>query len=230
MNTLQSQNALHIERLFKLPNGFVESLSEESDWGYVIKVHALFESLFTQFLVEKIGVDEIRSEIYKLPMNGKPSKVSFLKSLDAFESVHSSNINGFIGALSQLRNLIVHHAEQLNFSFDDNFEGIENIDGLFFFPLKLFMDSYPDAIRDNGGKTPSKEILKKLSKQALGENPRYYFEMTVDLVLCLMSLYVENASINNENDFINKQIKELSVDIVGRITASNILDKDEQVE
>ena len=176
-----------IEELFKLPSGFIKNLDNENDWSYVIKTHALFEALFTQLLVEELNKPALRSNIYKLPMNGRTSKMSFLLSLNSFEEVHQKTFKKFIQNLSELRNLIVHHAENLNFKFQQYYLGLS---------LKEKREF------KNGICYLSTTYLKEceVKDEIFEPQIRKLVSINVLMVLEILSLYVQNSTLKNNID------------------------------
>ncbi|PNI03459.1 hypothetical protein C1N32_16535 [Vibrio diazotrophicus] len=175
-----------IENLFSLPIGFISELQKENDWGLVIKAHALFEALFTQLLVEELKQPALRQDLYRLPMNGKCSKVSFLSSLDVFGQTHKKDIIKFVQGLSELRNRIVHHAENLNFNFEVYYSKLSTKDKNIFKKTICYLTNESIGFT----KCENEPIF-------IGEI-RLWIELTIFHVLEVMSLYVQNAELKNK--------------------------------
>jgi hypothetical protein len=99
---------------FGLPERFLDDLlkevEEDSDWSFVIKAHALMETVITHVLSESLhitGADkkvEISDFIARLPMNGQNGKVSLAESLNLITKV----TRNFIWRLGEIRNFYVH--------------------------------------------------------------------------------------------------------------------------
>ncbi|OCB73170.1 hypothetical protein B0A79_15380 [Flavobacterium piscis] len=94
---------------------FLSKLIEGDDWSFVIKSHALIESLVTELIVAKISEIELKKVIERMPLHGETvSKVSILK---IYQLVTPEEIK-FICKLSEIRNSIVHKYENIDFTFE----------------------------------------------------------------------------------------------------------------
>src|SRR5438270_14047410 len=66
---LISMSAKHIEEELRLPSGFICQLLEETDWGFVIKLNAIFESLLDATIARsllsshKTGLKEVITKL-----------------------------------------------------------------------------------------------------------------------------------------------------------------------
>ncbi|ELE8121573.1 hypothetical protein RB980_004255, partial [Vibrio fluvialis] len=198
LHHINSDEIEKIERLFSLPQGFISDLQKENDWGFVIKVHALFEALFTQLLVEELKQPALKQDLYRLPMNGKCSKVSFLSSLDVFEELHRKDIQKFVQGLSELRNRIVHHAENLNFSFEHYYSELSTKNRNSFKGTVCYFSTKALGVEKNDYENIFVGQIRK------------WVELTTFVVLQIMSLYVQHAELKNQVQELKLQTMTLS--------------------
>ena len=95
-----------------LPENFLNSLLVESDWSFVIKLHALFEAVLASLIVKKLGAPALQDVITNLEFNNaKAGKVSFAQALDLLDSREAA----FLSGLSELRNRLVHDVRNVQF-------------------------------------------------------------------------------------------------------------------
>jgi hypothetical protein len=91
-----------------LPAGFCITLLHESDWAFVIKLHALFEKAVSQLLTTALGRNELSAVFLKMELsNTKTGKLAFVKALRLYPGEHVV----FIRGLSELRNKLAHNVE-----------------------------------------------------------------------------------------------------------------------
>jgi hypothetical protein len=107
-----------LERDCDLPNGFCLTLLNESDWSFVIKLHALLETAVSQLLVNALARKELADVFASLEMsNTKTGKLAFVKALDLLPKAHLD----FIRALSELRNQLAHQVKNVGFNITEHF-------------------------------------------------------------------------------------------------------------
>jgi hypothetical protein len=95
------------------PN-FTEGLLREDDWSLVIKLHALFESLVGNLILEELGRSELNEAIANMGFNvSKCGKVDVAQALGLL----TKSEKVFLKNLSELRNLLVHNIDQTSFKF-----------------------------------------------------------------------------------------------------------------
>jgi hypothetical protein len=101
-----------------LPNGFCLALLQESDWSFVIKLHALLETAVSQLLVHSLGRRELADTFASLEMsNTKTGKLAFVNALRLLPKAQIE----FIRALSELRNQLVHRVKNVSFNLTEHF-------------------------------------------------------------------------------------------------------------
>jgi hypothetical protein len=112
-----------LEQKLGLQSGFFDSLDgeDETDWSFVIKVHALIEAAVSHLLTEHLqrpGLDDLFS---RLDMSNKATgKVAFVKALGLLEEPERR----FISSLSELRNKLVHDVRNVNFDLASHVENM----------------------------------------------------------------------------------------------------------
>ena len=107
-----------LERDCGLPIGFCLALLRESDWSFVIKLHALLETAVSQLLVNALARKELADVFASLEMsNTKTGKLAFVKSLNLLPKAHLD----FIRALSELRNQLAHRVQNVSFNITAHF-------------------------------------------------------------------------------------------------------------
>lgn len=115
-----------------IPKGFFNSLMEDNDWSFVVKLHAFLESAVTILLTETVD-PKLENVLAQLEMsNKKTGKLAFLSALEILES----RSYRFISKLSELRNELVHNVQKISFNLT---EYVKNMDKQ---QLKSFMISY----------------------------------------------------------------------------------------
>jgi len=107
---------------YDLPNGFVWGLKDESDWAFVIKLHALFEALVTELLLAELGREELQNLAEHMELSAKPvGKLEACRSLGILKDEEVK----FIRKLSEIRNRVVHNIREVNFGFAAYFEKLD---------------------------------------------------------------------------------------------------------
>ena len=101
---------------------FILNLIENDDWSFVIKSHALIESLVTELIITQISEETLKPIIERIPLHGDiVSKIEILKK---YELLTLDQIK-FIVKLSEIRNSIVHKYENINFSFENYISSLD---------------------------------------------------------------------------------------------------------
>jgi len=115
-----------------IPKGFFNSLLEDNDWAFVVKLHAFLESAVTFLLAEAVD-PKLKRVLGQLEMsNKKTGKLAFLSALEILES----RSYRFISKLSELRNELVHNVKNISFSLPEYVNNMDNQQ------LKSFMINY----------------------------------------------------------------------------------------
>lgn len=98
-----------------VPTEVIQNISKGSDWEVIIKLHALLESGLNEMLIYKLGKDLTETVLRLETSNAKTGKVAFAKGFGMITKFQFS----FIRRLSELRNILVHDAKELTFSFSN---------------------------------------------------------------------------------------------------------------
>ncbi len=99
-----------------LPGNFLKNLYKEDDWSFIIKAHALIESVCTRLLCFHFNEPKIENIYASLPLNNmKSGKLGFLSKLDLIDKYNVK----MIMFLSEIRNSIVHEIRFSNFTLKD---------------------------------------------------------------------------------------------------------------
>lgn len=104
-----------LEAALDLPSGFLESLSTEDDWSFVVKAHALLEAALTTVLVAHSD-PRLTDTFRKLQMGGRTGKVSVAQALELLDQPCVQ----FLTQFSELRNRLLHDVRHVTFPFHDH--------------------------------------------------------------------------------------------------------------
>ena len=144
-----------LERKLGVSPGFVEALEKEDDWSFVIKLHALFESVCTHLLVHHFRESSIHDIVSHLELSNKRTgKAAFLKALGLL----GDDERRYISSLSELRNNLVHDVRQSTFRLA---EMVEAFDAK---ALKAFTKTFSP----HEARTPNKDFDEMLRKGKAG--------------------------------------------------------------
>lgn len=104
-----------LEKILSLPSGFIDRLSKEDDWSFIIKSHAIIEAALTNLLVTKYN-NRLEKMINRLPFSGgETSKLQLAKEFEIITEYSQE----FISAISKLRNQLVHNVSNLEFTIPE---------------------------------------------------------------------------------------------------------------
>lgn len=95
-----------------LSDTFHQAFSEDDDWSFVIRFHALIESGLNRLLANHFNEPRITDLISDIPTHGRTSKMAFAKALDLL----SPSTQAFIRVFSAARNRAVHDVRQVGFN------------------------------------------------------------------------------------------------------------------
>ena len=104
-----------------LPTEFLPGLKVDSDWSFIIKLHALIEAAVTHALVVRSGKDETSEVFANLELsNARTGKLAFSKVFLDLESEDRR----FIRSFSELRNSLIHDIRKVSFTLSGYFSGL----------------------------------------------------------------------------------------------------------
>lgn len=112
-----------LERTLGVEPGFFESLdnADESDWSFIIKVHALIEASVSHLLTKHLERPALNELFSRLDMSNKSTgKAAFVEALGLLDKPERR----FISSLSELRNDLVHDVCKVNFDLTNHVENM----------------------------------------------------------------------------------------------------------
>jgi len=106
-----------LEISIEVQEGFFNNLlNSESDWSFIIKLHAFLEAGCTVLITKALGKDELTDVISRLEMSGNDyGKTIFISRL----SLLSKGAINYIRKLSMIRNYYVHNLINISLSLED---------------------------------------------------------------------------------------------------------------
>lgn len=142
-----------------LPSEFFKKLTEEDDdWSFIVKGHALIEAAMNDLLVNALGKKSLEKFIARKQL------VAFKLPMAKDLGLVASYLEGLIRIFSDLRNICVHHAQNLTFSLKAHIDSLDNASdfikvttGDHFFVIDV------DTVRSN-----PRLVLAKLLEAVLG--------------------------------------------------------------
>jgi hypothetical protein len=135
-------------------------MKEESDWAFVIKLHAVLEAALVHVIDATLDRPTLRRYVERLNVGGQLGKLAFAKALGAIDAKHER----FIKALSGIRNDCVHDVRNVNFQFDGYVDGLPQDARQTF--LAGFADLLLDPIPFQGKEVPRDDFVR--------QNTRYF--------------------------------------------------------
>jgi len=137
----------HLEQRLGLAPGFFEALDadDESDWSFVIKLHALVEAAVSHMLTTELKRQELEGLFARLDISNKTiGKAAFVKALGLLDEP----ARRFMSSLSELRNLLVHDVRNVNFDLERHVKGMNAKEqGEFLKGFNLLSTAVTDDIR-----------------------------------------------------------------------------------
>ncbi len=130
--------ARELQQRIGLPPDFLESIRDENDWSFVVKMHALMEAAITGLLTLRLGEESLHDIFARLPF--APGKLVFAKALELLDS----NDRRFLHKLAELRNRLVHDVSNVNFDL------VEYVASMNSDQLKSFIRSCDNFSTPNG--------------------------------------------------------------------------------
>lgn len=138
----------HLERKLGVPQGFFESLDrdDETDWAFVIKLHALVEAAISHLLTESLNRPELHDIFSRLDMSNKSTgKAAFVEAL----GLMGKDERRFINSLSELRNTLVHDVRNVGFDLSEYVAGMNQKDqDAFLKKFNLLSTEVTDDVRN----------------------------------------------------------------------------------
>lgn len=103
---------------------FLDALQDDSDWAFVIKIHAFLEALLTALIRSHSGSFELGDIASRLPMNSSDG-ISKLEPVKANQLLSPEQMR-FIKRIGEIRNRLAHEVGMVDsFSFLDYISGFD---------------------------------------------------------------------------------------------------------
>lgn len=97
-------------------------LLDSDDWSMIIKSHALIELIVTELITAKNEKNELKQFFERLPLSDE--QIGKLKITKDYNILTSKQRN-FVRKFSELRNLVVHKFENINFNLKEYINSFE---------------------------------------------------------------------------------------------------------
>jgi hypothetical protein len=161
-----------------LPERFFETIKEEDDWSFVIKLHALIEASITNILTDKF-IDQDLVDIFSQMelSNKRTGKIAFIKKMNLLQKKYRN----FISKFSELRNLLVHEISNVKFSFKNYIDYLDESQ------MKSLSNALAVGIREKKSKNTSSYRLEQFIK-----DPKLCIWISA---LCLLSILTVNKDL-----------------------------------
>lgn len=149
--------AVSLSKEMALPTNLLSNLLKDDDWSFIIKSHALIESLLGHVISASLDDIRIRDSVKRLFLR---DKIKFACALDL---LHADG-KQFIEALSEIRNYLAHNIDSVNFSVSEYIDSAENSKreklerNLTYFAAPEDFKNHPDIIADIFRKDPKEAI------------------------------------------------------------------------
>lgn len=181
-----------LAKTFQIPEQFFLSLSNDNDWAFVIKLHALIEAAASHAIVAAFNDQRLTKVARRLNMGDlNTGKLALLKAWEVLDDGTANFIRGF----SQIRNAVVHDVRNLDFNISKYLytEDSQELQAL----RKRLCGCYAEETRIIRKDKPT--IFKP--HELLRENPRLFLIMGVTTVLfkCLKPQAPEVISVGFED-------------------------------
>jgi len=119
---VKEQITRELEDNLGLNHGFFESLLEEDDWAFVIKLHAFVDAACSELLLYHFKEPNLETTLTQIELgNIKTGKIVFLSKLGLITPEHKRAIQ----ELSKLRNSFAHNVRDAHATLKGKFEKLD---------------------------------------------------------------------------------------------------------
>ncbi len=159
--------ARELQRRIELPPDFLESIRDEDDWSFVVKLHALMETAITRLLTLRVGEESLHNVFARL--NFAFGKLAFVKALELLDSSDRS----FLHTLAELRNRLVHDVSNVNFDLVAYVASMDSGQFKSFvrscdnFSTPMEQDDRRNVVNDGSQVVPVEQLFREKPKLAL---------------------------------------------------------------
>lgn len=101
---------------------FMLSLLNSDDWSMIIKAHALIETIVTELIIAQTEEEKLKPLIERLPLSD--NQIGKLKIAKDYNLLTNEQCT-FVRRFSELRNMIVHKFENVNFNIKNHIESFD---------------------------------------------------------------------------------------------------------
>jgi len=196
-----NQEIKELEISMEIQEGFFNNLlKSESDWSFIIKLHAFLEVGCTVLITKALGRDELTDVISRLEMSGKNfGKTMFISRL----SLLSKGAINYIHKLSEIRNCYVHNLKNISLSLED-YVKIMDKNQRVNFVTSIGYDTVEDF-------KIGEKLIKK--KDFILENPRIAIYVGAFSVLAELAVELKFRKLTLKEADLNKRAAELFISV-----------------
>ena len=108
-----------LEERIGVKPGFFDRLDsdDDTDWAFIIKLHALVEAAISHLLATELRREELQRVFSRIDLSNKyTGKAAFVEALDLLDKPART----FMHSLSTLRNSLVHDVKNVDFDLDQH--------------------------------------------------------------------------------------------------------------
>jgi len=192
------------EPLLGLEKGFFRKLLvDENDWSFVIKTHALIESVLTRLIQTTVHPEGLKEFVTTFDLSGgRHSKVALLRNCDLLEDSEAK----FVRGLSKIRNRLVHNVRYTSYDLSK-------------FLSEHFSENDQDDFVQNTCRvyTEGKDLRRGSEARALClEKPRLHIWLCALHVAAMATMRTQNAALRVEVDTLKRENLERDVENLRR--------------
>lgn len=165
------------EEELKLPKGLILGLlTQDNDWSFLIKTHALVDAALAHILVHELKRKEIIEYIERLNWGGLAGKLELSQKLKVINDLEKN----YLEVLNSLRNKMAHNIRNSNFDMATYFDGKNK-------ESNKLVDKYVSALaKMSGGK-------KLHLRDAFLQNPRNHL-FSIGFILIAKAFQVKTLA------------------------------------
>jgi hypothetical protein len=198
LTTEQLEVVEEIEPTLGVEKGFFRKLlAQENDWSFIIKTHALIESVLTRLIQVSVEPDALGEFTATLNLSGgRHSKTKLLRDCKLLTDTEEK----FVRGLSRIRNRLVHNVRYTKFTLEQ-------------FVRDLGVEEKKQFLSETCGIFTDHEDTSKAAnhREQSMVNPRGYIWSSALHVIALGALRTSNAELKIETDALRRQSLESEI-------------------
>ncbi len=184
-----------LEQSLDLPQGFFDSLYNEDDWSFVIKLHSFLEAHLSMVLAEALNKSALDSFTHIPMSNAKFGKAVIASAIGLIPK----DMETFIRALSEFRNVLAHDIRNVGMDLESYYRNQNKA------KKASLYKKFGFGLRESGGSEETNKVLfENRFKRAI-----HLSGLATVYHLSKKSLEIEMNRLNIEVAMKEKQIKEL---------------------